>query len=219
LTSSNFAAGEVFSSVDGALWSRHKAPTAGEVAITGKGTIWLAGGPLNDQLWRSGDLGATWSRVTLPSLTSSYAIDVPHTVGNGVLILPVTLMNQSGRADELFLRSTDGSSWQSIARVRTGALIGPGVRLPTAVVGSRLYVAEPNGTRTYVAEPSGVVQQVVSNGLPNGVRNIAFDGRGDGWATVTDTQCSSDKRTCSSLEAIFRTLDGGASWQRLVLAT
>jgi hypothetical protein len=216
-TSSNFAAGEVFSSVDGTAWTRYKAPTAGKIAITDKNVIWLAGGPINDQLWQSRDFGATWTRVTLPSLGGRYTIDTPHAAGSGALILPVTLISSAGTADEIFLRSSDGLAWQSVGRVRTTALIGPGVRLPTAIAGNRLYVANPNGTRTYIMKPSGLVLEVVSDGLPNGVSDIAFDARGNGWATVTNAQCLADKRTCSSLEAILRTLDGGSSWQRLGL--
>jgi hypothetical protein len=219
-TSSNFAAGEIFSTVDGVGWSRHKAPTAGTIALTDRGTLWLAGGPINDQLWQSRDLGSTWSRVSLPALNAEYAVDIPHPIGNGVLILPITVMNPAGTADVLFLRSTDdGVSWKSMARVRTSAGIGPGVRLPSAVVGDRLYVVDtqPSGARTYVAGPSGVFQQFASSGLPNGVGSIAFNARGNGWATVSNVQCASDKRTCSSLQAIFRTLDGGLSWQRLAL--
>ncbi len=216
-SSSNFAVGEVFSTVDGGVWSRHEAPTAGKIAVTDQGTVWLAGGPINDQLWQSHDLGATWSRVALPSLNNPYAVDVPHAVGDGMLILPLTVMNPSGTADELFLRSSDGVNWKSLVRVRTSALIGAGVRLPTAVVGNRLYVVEPSGSGTYVVESSGVVQQTRSSGLPSGVRSIDFNIRGIGWANVTNDQCATDKRTCSSLQAIFRTLDGGQSWRRLSL--
>jgi photosystem II stability/assembly factor-like uncharacterized protein len=218
-SSSNFAVGEVFSTADWGAWSRHEAPTAGKIAVTDQGTVWLAGGPINDQLWRSRDLGVTWSRITLPSVGNTYAVDVPRAVGNGVLILPVTVANPSGTADEVFLRSADGLNWRVLVRMRTSALIGAGVRLPTAVVGDRLYVVDPSAAGTYVAGPSGVVQEIVSSGLPSGVTSIAFNVRGNGWANVTNVQCATDKRTCSSLQAIFRTLDGGRSWRRLDLGT
>lgn len=218
-SSSNFAVGEVFSTTDWVAWSRHEAPTAGKIAVTDQSTVWLAGGPINDQLWRSIDLGATWSRITLPSFSDNFAVDVPRAVGDGVLILPVTVMNPSGTADEVFLRSADGLNWKAIVRVRTRALIGAGVRLPTAVAGDRLYVVDPSGGDTYVAAPSGVVQQILSSGLPSGVSSVAFNDRGNGWATVTNVKCATDKQTCSSLQGIFRTLDGGHSWGRLGLGT
>jgi hypothetical protein len=217
-TSSAFSAGEVFTTSDLITWVRHKAPTAGRIGLTSQGELWIAGGPSGDQLWSSHDLGVTWSKTALPQI-GQRTVDVPRAIGNAVLILPVTVIGANGLADEIFLRTSDAINWTVLSRVRTSASMGPGSLLPTSISGNRFYVIEPSGSKTYATGPSGAIQAITSTGLPDGVNDVTFNVRGRGWARVDSTHCKADKRTCSSLQAIFRTLDGGRSWQRLSIGT
>lgn len=214
MTGSNFAVGEIFSTSDGVTWTRHKAPTAGRLGITPPGTLWIAGGPRADQLWVSHDVGASWNQVLLSVGATQIGVDVPHALPNSTLILPVTDIASNGLAEELFLESVDGVSWKVVRRIPTNARGGSGAILPASVSEAGLYVVEPGGSKTYFSRLSGAAQETYSSGLPEGVTSISFNARGVGWARVDHTHCASDKRTCSSLQATFRTLDSGQHWER-----
>ena len=65
-TSSNFSLADWYTTNGDASWTRHDAPSGGGVSLAGDGTLWLAGGPVRDRLYNSGDGGASWNRVALP---------------------------------------------------------------------------------------------------------------------------------------------------------
>jgi hypothetical protein len=221
MTSSNFAAGEIFTTVDGTQWTRYKAPTAGRLGMTSQRTLWIAGGPKGDQLWSSNDLGASWQRVQLPFGAAQITVDVPQEIGNATLILPVTDIASNGFAEESFLQSVDGTKWSLVRRVTTLAHVGQGARLPASVSQGRMYVVEPDGSKTYRGGLSGNTEVRVSSGLPSDVSAVSFTTNGRGWAIVNSSSCTGEKKpgaipNCVQTGGNFRTSDDGGHWQELI---
>lgn len=98
-TSSNFSLADWYTTNGDASWTRHDAPSGGGVSLAGDGTLWLAGGPARDRLFNSGDGGASWNRVGLPSqfAAGTFALDPPGVRPDGLAALTVS----SDRRDNL----------------------------------------------------------------------------------------------------------------------
>ena len=209
-TSSNFSEADAFVSQDGGAFERRSAPAAGEVSITGTNDLWLAGGVLGNQLWRSKDAGSTWSEIRLPSqLGTAIGVSAPQRVA-GRLVLPVTI-NGPATQEALLTSSDDGDTWQQVALMAVGGDTGPGA-LPAAVAGDRVVVAGPAGRLFEVTAAGEAPMPVSPKGLPLGDTILRFTSATAGWALVTERGCVSGKTQCFEVTRLFSTSDGGQTW-------
>lgn len=221
-TSSNFSSGDFFSSTDGRGWQRHDAPSGGVFALASPGTVLLAGGPAQDQLWRSADLGGTWTRVTIDGLSAgTFTLGTPlmSDASNGVL--PVTVNDDPDSTLAFYVTRDGGKTWRRSGSVKVNAATAPGASVPATVSqdGSTWLAAAPSGGRFYVSHDSGGNFEVKSpNGLPTGIIAISFTDATNGWAQTESGMCNADKSQCSSASSLFATTDGGQTWNELNVA-
>ena len=67
-TGTNFSAGALFHTVDGGhSWTRSALPVGAPVRFSEAQVGWMAGGPANNQLFKSGNAGLTWVEQSLPA--------------------------------------------------------------------------------------------------------------------------------------------------------
>jgi photosystem II stability/assembly factor-like uncharacterized protein len=217
-SSSNFSLADWYATADGGLtWTRRDAPVSGVVSLTGDG-LWVAGGPARNQLFHSGDGGASWAEVTLPaSLPSgSIALEPPAARPDGRTILPVTVAGD-GKASVVFLSTDDkGRSWKEAARADVPADVGRGVALPTSpgATADTLLVAAPDGSQVVrVPLDGGAVLRITPQGLAKGVAGVRLTDEQLGWATFTTSSCRADKTACTSTTGLLATRDGGQTWR------
>ena len=178
--------------------------------MTGASDLWLAGGVLGNQLWRSKDAGSTWSEIRLPSqLGTAIGVSAPQRVA-GRLVLPVTI-NGPATQEALLTSSDDGDTWQQVALMAVGGDTGPGA-LPASFAGDRVVVAGPAGGLFGVTATGQSLAPVSPNGLPSGDTLLQFTSEMDGWALVTERGCLSGKTQCFEVTRLFSTSDGGQTW-------
>jgi photosystem II stability/assembly factor-like uncharacterized protein len=218
-TSSNFSSADFFSSMDGSTWQRHQAPIAGTFALASASVVLLAGGPAHDQLWRSANLGATWTRVDVEGLSiGTFTLGTPVMTDASNGLLPVTLNDDAASRALFYITSDGGKSWARRGSVDVQASTGSGASIPTTVSedGSTWFAVAPSGSRIYVSTDKGGTFEVKSpNGLPAGIVELSFADGKNGWARTSTGFCAGDKTSCASAEALFATADGGQTWNQL----
>jgi hypothetical protein len=218
-SSSNFSLADWYATKDGGrTWSRHEAPAAGKVSVTGDGTVWLAGGPARNQLFKSADGGASWAPVTLPKKLASgaFAVDPPTTGPEGVTLLAVTVPGAE-KSSVVVLTSRDkGRSWTESARAELDVSVGGGVTLPTSPgPGDSLMVAAPDGSAVVrVPLAGGPARRLPPRGLVGGIVGMTLTDDRLGWATYAVSSCKDDKTTCTSQTGLLVTRNGGETWQQ-----
>lgn len=217
-SSTNFSLADWYATGDGATWARHDAPAAGHVSYSGDGTLWLAGGPAQDQLFNSSDDGATWAEVALPANVPAgmRALEAPTSRPDGLTVLPVTLGGDR-TSQVVFLTTRDkGKSWKEAARAQVAASVGAGTPIPSgpAAAGNTLVVVAPDGSEVVrVPLTGGQARRIKPRGLRKGVVGVRLTSEKVGWAKSESTTCSDDKTTCTTTSELLVTRDGGDTWQ------
>jgi photosystem II stability/assembly factor-like uncharacterized protein len=208
-TSQAFSQGTLFATTDGGRsWSAHPAPEAGSVSVEPDGQIWLAGAALNV----TSDQGKHWTRAEL---------DLAGSPGSGSATLSTPVAGQlpvtvtTGEATRVLLLSSSdkGRTWRIGSSVPVRGRTGVGVRVAVADTSAGPVVFDNAGTHAYIAA-NGV--DLHPSGLVEGVYRVTFDAQGTaGWALATYGTCASGKRDCVLHDEILKTVDSGATWQRL----
>jgi photosystem II stability/assembly factor-like uncharacterized protein len=209
-TSSNFSEGMLYVSVRGEPFRERNIPSAGRLSVTGPSQLWLAGGVLQDQLWRSDDAGGSWSRVPIVVYGASRTISPPERIGSQ-LMLAVTVNGTESRV-AWHSSNDDGRTWKQVAIETVGGDTGPGVALPSTVAGGRIVVADPRGRFYFVAPDGPAARRVSPNGLPPSITSLGFMNATAGWAATEEHGCTSGKSECFIQSRLFRTSDGGQTW-------
>lgn len=216
-TSANASIADVYVSVKGGEFARHKLPAAGSLTVLGAEELWLAGGVLSDELWMSADAGESWTKVGLPAdLGGELGIGPPIELG-GAMVLPVTINGAETRED-LFRSDDGGSSWQAIASLAIGGDTGQGVTAPNAVAGDRLVVLGSRGG-LFSSTNDGSTEAFAPQGLPAGDTVLQFVSATAGWARVIERGCLDGKSNCYADTRMFTTGDAGQTWVESRLAT
>jgi photosystem II stability/assembly factor-like uncharacterized protein len=221
-SSANFSPGLYFGTSDGQTWIRRDVPSGGDLTLSPDGsTAWIAGGAINDELYRSTDNGKTWDRVELPisdlPVGGTVAISPPEVMVDGTIVIPVTTHAPNETTTVRFMVAQDnGATFTQAAKVSVEAVTSDGVRIPTSVLADAWIILEPAANRVYTLSAQGGQPTVVSpNGILPGITGITFATTTIGWATVDYATCEGAKGNCSEYRLLYETTDGGQTWTRL----
>jgi photosystem II stability/assembly factor-like uncharacterized protein len=245
-TGASTSAGLLFRTADGGVtWTSSSLPAFGGIAFQSTSTGWLAGGVLGDQLWLTGNGGATWSQVSYPTPSppisggnTYYAIQPPvfSTPSDGVLPVTGAFLDEAksyippgGSADDSALRfdvtHDGGQTWSVATSYSTSNYApGPGVSLPASIVDQNDWISAVSGggTTTVTTNQGSSSTNYSSSGLPLGPLNgggslstMQFITLQSGWATVQGGYCNSSKSDCHSFANLYSSSDGGATWAQL----
>lgn len=223
-TSSAFSSGTFYSTPDGGkTWSAHAAPTGGAVTFA-DGVLWLVGGPLNDELFNSGNAGITWQEVSVPSAVTANRAAltlVGSTVPGDVLLIATSPGSASSQPSVSVYISVDGgNSWALRAATTLDGNIGRGVGTPTSVQpDGSIWLGAPANSEIVQISTAGQVQAVPSGGLFPSIDAISAAGNGVAWVVASNSSCPNGKTSCSSYSALFMTKDGGRSWTHANFST
>lgn len=210
-TGQSFSIGTLFSTADaGTSWATHPAPAAGDVSMEATGRIWMAGGLLHDNLYRSDDAGAHWTQAQVPPLPGRQVAAVSVPIAGQ---LSATVLNNGVTEVELLSSADQGQTWNPSSSVTVTGKTAMGVEIRVAQTVAGPLVLDTAGGHAYRL---GQGTDIHPTGLPEGVDQATFapDGR-SGWALATYGQCTSGKQNCTLYHELVRTVDGGSTWQRL----
>lgn len=194
------------------------APVSGYVAWAGSRLV-LTGGPLQSQLYTSGDLGRTWTqhpvdgilapRFNVSPATPSLGVPMP---GPGTAItVPVTEHLRTASAVRLYA-SPDGARYTPGPRIALPGVLGAGVTVPASPAGPGRYVlASPAGPRLYLVT-GHTVTAITPSGLTGTIESLTFASPLNGLAETTLNSCRG-KQNCHSATQLYQTSDGGHTWR------
>jgi hypothetical protein len=221
-SSANFSVGLYFGTTDGQTWVRRDAPSGGDLTLSPDGsTAWIAGGAINQELYRSTDNGKTWDRIQLPvndlPVGGTIAISPPLPMANGETVIPATTHAPDETTTVRFMvTQDDGATFTQAANVPVEAVTSDGVRIPISVLAEAWIILEPAANRLYAVPEQGGQPKVLSpNGLLPGITGITFATATIGWATVDYATCQGAKGNCSEYSLLYETTDGGQTWTRI----
>ncbi|GEM_PF-5698266 len=220
VTSSNFSAGQWYSTSDrGLTWTRHLTPSGGVVKAVG-GNLWLAGGPQFASLYQSSDHGLTWSKVPIPTaaVTNGAALSVPGELSNGNVVLVATTPNaDAGSTFEVtvYVSSDLGARWSVLAKTSFAGQISPGIAIATSAAANTIWLGAPTDPNAVVVSSNGTLTTTSSiNGVfPGGsINSINATRSFSAWVTTVKSECPSGKASCTDVGALIGTVDGGSTW-------
>jgi len=162
-------------------------------------------------LFGTADGGATWQEKSAP-------------VAGQVTVEPGGRLWLAGGVlgNELYTSSDKGTKWTKPSLALTGAGTIDGVTAPRdGVVSAKVS----DGTTTRVARltsPDGgatwreSLTAKADKPGPPGVFHASFVSETAGWAVASTGQCANGKQDCTVTYSVQATIDGGATWKRLV---
>lgn len=219
---SAFSEGDWYSSSDGGRsWTDTPAPSGGTVTDVA-GTLWLIGGPVNNQIYSSSDFGATWVKVTPPNgIEPGTAYTIPGSLSDGDVVLVATIPSSSTGAPNVTVFTSDnaGESWSMLSPTLTlPGSVGGGVTTPASVAADTVWLGAPYGGEVIVLSSTGSVVSTTSNLPYPTVDSVIATGDSTAWAVGSSSQCPTGKQSCTITTSLFATTNAGASWTQLDLS-
>jgi hypothetical protein len=220
VTSSNFSAAEWYATSDGGVtWTHHSIPEGGVVTAAG-GNLWLTGGPQFASLYKSADLGVTWSKVLTPTATPNNgdALSIPGQLKNGNVVLVATSPNEGPPAIfrvNVYVSSNNGASWKVLAGVNLVGKISPGVGVAASVVANSVWLGGITDQGIAVISAKGALTRTSSiNAVYSGgwITSIMPYGNSSAWITAVKGICPSGKSSCREGGALIGTANVGKTW-------
>jgi N-acetyl-anhydromuramyl-L-alanine amidase AmpD len=215
--------GVLLRTIDGGVtWRSSKLPVPGTVRFRTPTDGWLEN---TEGLYVTHDGGRRWRATRLPKprgYAASIAVaGLPTFTDEFTGVLPMTLAGKKSAVS--FLASDDGGfSWRVAAVIPTARPLIRAQALPTTVVDATTWLAALEGGRRLVLVSDGGERQtrIVPRSRPFGgskppVAQLRFASATNGWAQI-DSRCPLfHGRRCAGTQKLYRTADGGATWQRL----
>jgi hypothetical protein len=225
VTSSNFSAGEWYSTSDGGrTWRHYAAPSGGTVTFS-TGKLWLVGGPVSNRLFESSDAGSSWSSVSIPPtlIADGAALTVPGALSNGdVVMVAATPASDTGSTFGLsiYLSSEHGETWNLKAHTSYAGSIGTGVTATSVISSNEVWIGTPSGRpRIFRYDDGGGLMPTKSVGLfeEGSIVELSTISGTSAWATEENGACPSGKSSCTEVGSLLATSDGGQTWSNVEL--
>jgi hypothetical protein len=211
-SSSNFSEGTWLSTPDGgAIWHQDPVPAGGDVTAAG-GKLWLTGGVGNAEIYSSGDQGASWQHVNVPTRAGAsrpLAFGPVQSTPGGVVLTAT-----DSRESHVITGSSSGSGWQwtNGPVLDLGGEYAPGTPAVSSAADGVLWVLSPLDQIARVTLSTGQVSTATANGLPaNGSIDLHATSATTAWTDYSTTTCQG-KSNCVDQGGIVATTDGGATW-------
>jgi photosystem II stability/assembly factor-like uncharacterized protein len=224
VTSSQHSEGALYRTVDGGVtWQELNIPLGQPVAFANEKDGTVAGGPTGDKVFTSHNGGKSWEamNLTVPAeLASSYpAFRTPVFFSSEEGVLPASFTSDR-TAIGFYATSDGGRTWELTGWMTTQESLDMGVAIPADAVDANTMIAvTDDGAKVFSTTDKGANWSVVSpNGLPSGVLDVDFASAKVGWALVQNNICLSFKRNCIETQDLYRTPDGGQTWEKVDLS-
>lgn len=217
-----FSRGGWIDSVDGgASWQQHDAPAGGTVTAVGD-TLWLVGGPINTDLYRSDDHGETWQKVELSDAVSLTALGpvVADDASGAVALAAVAASPDATAVHLLRLGNVDaaGAPRRELGPVLpVSGSFGPGSVPANSVAADVMWIVNGSQSVIRVSLATDEAQTISASGLPRGVNSVDLHAENatTAWLRYSATACAEAKTDCAASTGFLSTIDGGANWRPL----
>ncbi|HEY3733036.1 MAG TPA: hypothetical protein VGL63_03895 [Streptosporangiaceae bacterium] len=195
------------------------APVSGYIAWAGSQLV-LTGGPLQSRLYTSGNQGVSWTqravdgtlapRFNVPPDIAGFGVPLP---GPGASVTVPVTEHRGGSTIVRLYRSPDAIRYTPGTSVALAGDIGAGVTALVSPAGTGRYViATPGSTRLHLVSGHSVTT-INPAGLAGAIDSLTFSDASNGLAETTGNSCAG-KANCRSTVQLYRTSDGGRSWER-----
>jgi photosystem II stability/assembly factor-like uncharacterized protein len=227
-TGQNFSIGRLFRTNDGGkTWIHLSLPLGEEVYFADALHGWVAGGPAGDQLFRTQDGGASWDKLALPGIVFDSLFDVQYfplnnSAENGILLVASTHNNVN--IIELFSTSDAGDHWKRESSILPDTSPGD---FPVSFFGSQnLMIVVPNSAQIIRMGNGGSEVATNQDGASAAIVGLEMLSSTYGWAKWISSTCSlqttvgpdqSSAVSCTSVNKLIRTGNGGLTWEELAL--
>jgi photosystem II stability/assembly factor-like uncharacterized protein len=174
----------------------------------------IVAGPVNNDLYRTADGGASWVPVTIPGPPSGPAVSygTPGVAGTQ-LLLPVIVTSSDGAQALSIYRSTDAGAafvGPTGPPLNLQASLSAGDVSP-AIAGSLIWL--PARGRIYQTTNAGATWTTVMTA--QSAYPISLISSSQAIGTAADSGCRSFKTDCYNYSYLIATTDGGRSWRTL----
>ncbi len=230
LTGNQFSLGLLYSTADGGqTWQSRQAPIGDPFYFAARQNGFIAGGPNNDQLYRTTDAGNSWNEIgsSLKNLvgTNSALFSLPSFSPTGYGMLAMVDMLSSERQQLLLLESFDwGETWIKRAQVKLPSehhfSIPPALHMLSRDV-SRVWLPK----HLWKLEPT----QDLFSSIPlvykdAYLQQLVMADSDFGWGLFVKNTCSQEQPlpnnndiNCAKSSALATTKDSGITWEPLPL--
>jgi hypothetical protein len=227
---SSFSKGWLFATKDGGMtWEERRAPLGEAVVFRDPQEGWMTGGATQDRIYHTRDGGRSWEIQRLTELPEGKAFVGKvqfDPLGKG--ILPVTVLGEEESSLVLYRIEGGSGSWVRSEMTSLPTDYEPGAALPFSQRNGSWWSGIPSSSRLYRSETEEQRAIPLSpSGLPAGLVSLDFVNEEAGLALVQEGRCYGDKAAatrnnsgnnhfyCIQEMRIFKTVDGGNSWQEI----
>lgn len=219
-TSSNFSGGVLYRTTDGGdTWEKLTIPLGEPVSFANENDGFVVGGAGGGNAFVTHDGGESWQPLDLPMPaeyeTEFVTLSAPTFLADGRGVLPITFPGEPS-AFGYFTTADSGKTWEFARAIGVTDITGVGVAEPADVVEpSTVILAELSGNVLFTSKEGHEWSSVSSSRLPDHIYKIDFVDESNGWATVVSSGCRSFKSDCWMTSQVFKTSDGGRTWEPL----
>ncbi|MBI2762372.1 MAG: hypothetical protein HYX54_01235 [Chloroflexi bacterium] len=199
-----------------AQFSLTRAPVGGDLTY-GDGALWIVGGVMGDQVFRSVD-GTSWTPTRLPVSAQYWSASAVVATKSGIAVA-ITSHTSSDSEVTILTSSDAGQKWQTV-----GTFLAPltefGTTIGTVFGPDGSWTAVfPDGSRVIRGGGVGSPTSATSpNGLPGNVDQIARSSQGDLVSIAGSDNCPSGKDSCTRSASVFVSSDNGQTWTEITPA-
>ncbi len=211
----NFSLGALWRTDDGgATWLPTSLPLGEAVYFVDSQNGWLAGGPAGDQLFYSNDAGRTWTASqSFAQENTTITLATPQFSDSNHGILPVFRV-MDGLAHLEIYTTNDGRTWKLL---RSNEVNSSSDSLP---------LTWPNAHIIFMINGNELLRitniettKLGTNPIFESIHELDMFSANYGWAKWENGSCEKNAEitTCSSTTKLLRTIDGGQTWDTLIL--
>jgi photosystem II stability/assembly factor-like uncharacterized protein len=236
-TGINFSMGSLFGTTDGGqTWTQLSIPVGEPVVFITPLIGWVAGGAAGNELYRTGDGGATWISQDFVHSTGTanqqFAYFLPkfQDATNG--LLPVMITDGNYARMDFYSTSDGGQLWRLENSNPLDGNVDLSIRPPLTVFdASHFYMVVPHSDRIVAEQGSqGIITNYNQDGRSANLTRLDMVNMNVGFGfytaggcyaqpsipTTTDT-ASKANLSCLQTNQLLKTTDGGASWNVISL--
>jgi hypothetical protein len=212
------------STTSGRSFTTTRLPTFGPVQFGSAADGYLAGGPGDQDVYRTSDNGRYWTKLNVtPPVSANFTAAFPLSATPATAVVPVTVTMPSGATRVYSMRvplPAQGERTQAAKAIPRASRLNISGSAEQVAIASRagvLFAVAPNGSRVYTSDDGGARWAVsASHGLPSGVESVIYTRRNGAIAEVDQSSCAS-KSSCEFHTSLFTTTNGGLTWSALNL--
>jgi photosystem II stability/assembly factor-like uncharacterized protein len=217
---SNFNQGALFQTTDGGeTWSRLFSPNGNPAHFVNANTGWIAGGPEDDDLYRTLNGGSSWENQQIvssdPQSSLRYHLMPPMFDRHGRGVLPVLASSDDFAQLDIYITNNTGDSWEYASSVTVSDFAIDSIPISIPEPEEWLLIT-PQGRVISTNDRGAHYIETAAVGLSGQITELQMVDSEYGWALQVSGDCTPNsdigEKQCSQLSSLLQTDDGGLTW-------